>query len=316
MFIPMKKEFIICLLSIIISSCYNSNIENRQKGNNAPIAIKPFSTPTIPNIIQDEPERIAYICKHFWDSLDTRDSTMLKNIDMFENYFSIYLTFIKEQTTKDATENIEIFLKKIDNSKEWIDAVLQLATKYLYHIESPFLNEELYIPFAEYMLRQKNLCIEDSILYNHRLEVALKNRPGSIANDFSFVTAKGKQTTLHNSIERCTLLFFNDPECENCKEAKSQLIGNDIIRQMTENGTLQPIMIYTEGDSEVWKQHKHDCPKGWISGFDAEENIRMRRIYELRAMPCIYLIDKDKKVILKDVNINTLITYLNSLGGV
>lgn len=308
----MKKYLFIISLAVVLIAC-NNNADTKK--NTASI-YKPFSLPEIPNMIQSEGERIAYLCKHFWDNLNTQDTLLLRDIEQFEEYFALYLTFIKREPADISTKNILSFLNKTGKNNEWCELIMQMATKYLYHIESPLLSEELYIPFAQYALSIPNLSIKDSILYTHRLEVALKNRPGSKANDFTFVTSKGKHTTLHNSIERCTLLFFNDPECDNCKEAKSQLIGNDIIRQMTENGTLQPIMIYTEGDSEVWKQHKNDCPKGWISGFDAEENIRMRRIYELRAMPCIYLIDKDKKVILKDVNINTLITYLNSLGGV
>lgn len=307
----MKKFLFVIYLIVTLTACTDNGDTN---SNNTP-AYKPFSLPIVPNMIHGEEERIAYLCEHFWDNLNTNDTILLRNSEQFEEYFALYLTFLKSEPIDISTKNIASFLNKTGKNNEWRELIMQMATKYLYHIESPLLSEELYIPFAQYALSIPNLSIKDSILYTHRLEVALKNRPGSKANDFPFVTSKGKHTTLHKSTDRYTLLFFNDPECENCKEAKSQLIGNDIIRQMTENGTLQPIMIYTEGDSDVWKQHKHDCPKGWISGFDAEENIRMRRIYELRAMPCIYLIDKDKKVILKDVNINTLITYLNSLGG-
>ena len=308
----MKKFLFVIYLIVTLTACTDNGDTN---SNNTP-AYKPFSLPIVPNMIHGEEERIAYLCEHFWDNLNTNDTILLRNSEKFEEYFALYLTFLKSEPLDISTKNIASFLNKTGKNNEWRELIMQMATKYLYHIESPLLSEELYIPFAQYALSIPNLSIKDSILYTLRLEVAQKNRPGSIANDFPFVTSKGKHTTLHKSTDKCTLLFFNDPECENCKEAKSQLIGNDIIRQMTENGTLQPIMIYTEGDSEVWKQHKHDCPKGWISGFDAEENIRMRRIYELRAMPCIYLIDKDKNVILKDADINTLITYLNSLGGV
>ena len=307
------KQILFVIFSAVTFIACNNNTDIK---NSTTQANKPFSLPVVPNMIHGKEERIAYLCEHFWDNLNTNDTILLRNSEKFEEYFALYLTFLKSEPIDISTKNIASFLNKTGKNNVWSELIMQMATKYLYHIESPLLSEELYIPFAQYALSTPNLSIKDSILYTHRLEVAQKNRPGSKANDFPFVTSKGKQTTLHKSTDRCTLLFFNDPECENCKEAKFLLTESDIIRQMTENGTLQPIMIYTEGDSEVWKQHKHDCPKGWISGFDAEENIRMRRIYELRAMPCIYLIDKDKKVILKDADINTLITYLNSLGGV
>jgi hypothetical protein len=42
-------------------------------------------------------------------------------------------------------------------------------------------------------------------------------------------------------------------------------------------------------------------PKEWIVGTDREE-IKQRCLYDLKAMPSLYLLDGDKKVILKDVS--------------
>jgi hypothetical protein len=86
------------------------------------------------------------------------------------------------------------------------------------------------------------------------------------------------------------------------------------LKELVENGTLKVVLVYTEGDADVWKNHKNDHPSGWLSVFDASETVRMKRIYELRAMPSLYLINKNKKVVLKDVTADVLLQYLAPIG--
>jgi len=42
-------------------------------------------------------------------------------------------------------------------------------------------------------------------------------------------------------------------------------------------------------------------PKNWIHGRDENEYLYKNKVYDLYAIPTIYLLDKNKKVILKDV---------------
>ena len=53
-------------------------------------------------------------------------------------------------------------------------------------------------------------------------------------------------------------------------------------------------------------------PRGWIAGWNKQGDIRSRQLYEIRATPTLYLLDKRKKVILKDA---TLEQVLQSLGN-
>ena len=45
---------------------------------------------------------------------------------------------------------------------------------------------------------------------------------------------------------------------------------------------------------------QQDMPRQWIHGSDDDEYLYKHDIYDLHAIPSIYLLDKDKKVLLKD----------------
>ena len=64
-------------------------------------------------------------------------------------------------------------------------------------------------------------------------------------------------------------------------------------------GELAVLAAYTEGDRRLWDETKAALPQEWTVGID-NSRIVERELYSLPAMPVIYLLDKDKRVLLKD----------------
>ena len=51
-------------------------------------------------------------------------------------------------------------------------------------------------------------------------------------------------------------------------------------------------------------------PAGWINSYDSTVSLKNDEIYDLKAIPTLYLLDKDKKVVMKDVTFNQVENYL------
>ena len=94
---------------------------------------------------------------------------------------------------------------------------------------------------------------------------------------------------------------FYDPECPSCHDVMMEMLHDKLLQQEVDAGNLTVLAIYTEGNLDVWKTTISELPKEWIVGTDREE-IKQRCLYDLKAMPSLYLLDGDKKVILKDVS--------------
>ena len=47
-----------------------------------------------------------------------------------------------------------------------------------------------------------------------------------------------------------------------------------------------------------WKETV--CPTGWIDAIDEEQTLMHDAVYDLRTVPAIYLLDRNKRVLLKN----------------
>ena len=61
-------------------------------------------------------------------------------------------------------------------------------------------------------------------------------------------------------------------------------------------------------DYEDWL--KHDYPKNWICGFDEGKTIVKGRLYEINQFPSIYLLDENKRVLIKEADYELLTNAL------
>ena len=53
-------------------------------------------------------------------------------------------------------------------------------------------------------------------------------------------------------------------------------------------------------------------PANWINGFDSNQKIANEELYDLKAMPTLYLLDKGKKVLLKDADLDEILLFLQN----
>jgi hypothetical protein len=51
-------------------------------------------------------------------------------------------------------------------------------------------------------------------------------------------------------------------------------------------------------------------PDEWYNGFDPDLAIRTDNLYSVRAIPSLYLLDQDKRVIMKDAPENRILNAL------
>lgn len=140
-------------------------------------------------------------------------------------------------------------------------------------------------------------------------EAYQKNRPGTQAANFVYLNHKGKPTTLYRTKGKSLLLIFYDPDCQHCMEVIDTLNSNALLLHQIQKKELTVLAIYADGDLDVWKRNKCKLPTNWKVGFATGE-IFDRELYILPEMPTIYLLDKNKMVLLKDASAETLINKL------
>lgn len=165
---------------------------------------------------------------------------------------------------------------------------------------SPLRNDELYIPLLETVIASPFYDSTEKVRPRYLLEMARKNRVGQPAADFSYTLADGKKGTLYGLEAPYVLVYINNPDCRACEKLREWMSDSYVIANQLKAGRLKILAIYPDEDLAAWRKHLDDTPAEWINGYDAELAMRKRELYELRAIPSLYLLDKDKKVLLKD----------------
>ena len=91
---------------------------------------------------------------------------------------------------------------------------------------------------------------------------------------------------------------------------KGKLTASPIINDLQQKGQLKILALYPDEDLKAYRQHLPKMPAAWINAYDKGTAIKTKELYDLKAIPTLYLLDKDKTVLLKDAPFETLETYL------
>ena len=193
---------------------------------------------------------------------------------------------------------------------DWFTSTMESA---LWNPLSELRNEGLYIPVTESVLRTGRTAEHDSSYYRRQLVTCRNNCPGTPAADFTFTDAKGRLHSLYSTHSEYTLLLFSNPGCPACRDIISTLKASPLISSMVRSGRMTLLSIYIDEDVAEWFKGLSDYPEEWITGYNQDLTIRDRLVYDVRAIPSLYLLDRDKKVLFKDISPNMLMLRLERL---
>lgn len=303
----------------LINSCVNPPSHgNNVKVDNIAITENDscYTPPSIPMMINSIEQRTDYLITHYWDNFNFNDSTLLSNSAYVEQAWSIYIMTLNRIPYDRATEGLKATMDKASVNEYGLEVFYQVSEKYLYHPNSPMRNDEYFIPILEYIVSSQHIDDIMKIRPIKLLKLAKLNRVGEKANDFKYSLESGISGSLYTMNADYTLLFFNDPDCEDCKRVKEIIASSQLLGKLTGmNGTAESakqlaiLSIYPDDNVQLWRNTEY--PEILMNAYDSESAIYAQGLYDLKALPTLYLLDTDKGVILKDTSIETVINWLS-----
>ena len=312
----MKKSKVIPFFLIILlglSGC--KNIGNPGSGqaeqdDTVKVVTQKFTHPQVPVMITDPNLQLEYFVRHYWDYFDFADTTYVPTPEITEQAWVDYIDLLYRIPQNQAQDELKAMMtESAQNSKKLFLYFTEMADKYLYDPNSPARNEEFYIPVLEVMLQTPALDDTEKIRPQYRLDWALKNRTGTRATNFQYAGITGQTGTLYQIRTGYTLLFFNNPVCSSCIEHIEAIRKSEIINRLISERRLTVLSIYPDREVEdEWKKNYAIYPAEWIKGYDPSFTIGEK--YDLKASPTLYLLDKDRMVLLKDAALVRIENYL------
>ena len=305
----------IALLSVVaLVSCRNvSNTRPGDSATNQPDVVEELPLPEVPQILQEPNLRADYVVEHFWDAMDFCDTIKSHDSDFMEQNFANYINIFPIADVASQKMAVEILMHKAEADTTAYLLLMSIAEKYLYEPNSPMLSEELYILFLEEFVKSPILGEAGKLRPRYQLETANKNRPGMKAADFKYMSRAGVTSTLYNTNSAGNiLLIFYDPDCDHCKEILTNLRQNPLLSEMIANKQITVLAVHSGDQKELWHKTADELPAEWNVGYESGE-MQENGSYVLRAAPTLYLLDRNKNVILKDVLPEQFLEYLSEM---
>lgn len=274
-----------------------------------------FPYPAIPDTLRSVEQRAGYLSEHYWDNYNFADTLLLKSKEVTEQGFVNFIDILnrfnldnaskgvahkdiaqKGITRKDITQKdiaqkdiarkditqkgIACFTRKAFSNAAAKERFENLIEHYFEDQLSPVRNDRVYLMFLEEMKNSPCFDETEKERIAFKIKTTNKNLPGDIAINFKFKDENGKEHQLSDYKDQKVILYFYDPDCENCHEVSAWL------KQQTIPADIKVLKMIADN--------------------------HISYMYSLKNMPTIFLLDKENKVILKNCTAQELIENIST----
>lgn len=264
-----------------------------------------FPYPAIPDTLRSVEQRAGYLSEHYWDNYNFADTLLLKSKEVTEQGFVNFIDILnrfnldyaskgvahkdiaqkditrKDIARKDITQKgIACFTRKAFSNAAAKERFENLIEHYFEDQLSPVRNDRVYLIFLEEMKNSPCFDETEKERIAFKIKTTNKNLPGDIAINFKFKDESGKEHQLSDYKDQKIILYFYDPDCENCRKVSAWL------KQQTIPADIKVLKMIADN--------------------------HISYIYSLKNMPTIFLLDKENKVILKDCTAQELIENIST----
>lgn len=301
----MKQIFFLILL--LLAAC-GAQKRSSSEQESAPAEVRDTATrpqsfqfhlPLPPADLEGEAQRI-FLRDHYWDNFPFADTTLLRRVDSLD-LMKLYMVYVGQLLTPADTASVRLLMQRASASKPLFERFHQMGELLLYDPNSPVRNDELYIPVLEQVVASPHYDEYEKLAPAYDLELVRQNRVGEPANDFRYTLHDGSTGTLHAIKAPYTLLFISNPGCPMCRSIRAQIGESPYLSELIERRELCVLMLYPDEDLTEWHAHRAEIPASWINAYDQGMQLQRKRLYDLKAIPSLYLLDRRKRVMLKDV---------------
>ena len=237
----------------------------------------------------------------FWKDYDFCDTTMITDASLdVERHFVEYINhiyYMEKDSLKNEFDEFISYISSCDKSERYFS---ELIEKYLYQPRNTSHIEDMYLTYLECYISSPCISEEKKIRPQMHIEEIAKNAIGSTATDFVYTLSNGEKHQLHHIKTPLTLLYFNNPLCEECSSTLEEMKNSSILNEMINKGEISVLSVYVDDAPEEWRENLSHYPSNWVVAIDEGRHIDNERLYSIRIIPSIYLLGKDKEVILKN----------------
>lgn len=316
--IDFQNNFTIENPDILFSSILNSSKE-----------IEIPEAPILENGKSDSSFQYRYYKSHFFDNFDFSDERLLRT-PIFHNKLSTYL----EKLTFKQADSIIVSCDYLIEQSRANSEVFQYTLSYLastYERSKVMGLEKVFVHIVNKYFKTDVDWLDEAQIFNitNRAETIEPLMIGNIAPELSLRDTNDVLQVLHEMDNEFTLLIFYDPDCGHCKKELPVIKQkqNDWKKDGIDVGVY---CVSVELDKEKWLEFIKTYDIGsWINVAELKtikEGVynkavdplvtslpELKEKYDISGTPKVYLLDKNKKILVNAIKGNIGVDQLSEL---
>ena len=281
--------------------------------------------PTIPivNGKADSLYPFRYVKSHYWDNIVFNDNRLLRT-PFFEKKLDDYFKNYVSREPDSIIDEVHYMLTVAKTGKEIYPFLLfKFTNKY---ISPEYMGQDKVFLH----IYQNFFAKGDTLLLNEESKKSLRERAYSLmANQLGLPAPvlvlndiNDKRFELYNIKAPYTFIAFWDPLCSHCKVEIPRL--DSMYKASWKNLNIKVIAVNTNfKEQDAWKKFIKELQlTEWINGYQSEEDFNteikegrpttIRQLYDVFKTPTFYLLDKDKKIVAKNLTIEQFNDFIQS----
>lgn len=280
------------------------NIIEKFPGSVLALMLKANIEPVIPDFegTDEEKQKLRYYFYKniYFDNVDFKHPAILRTPFLYQKV-NFYLNKLTPQAPDSIILAVDYILKKVEHNPEMYRYFLaDLLNKYA---QLKIVGHDaLYVHLIDkYYSKGKAHWVDEETL-DKMLENANDLRPiliGKKMPDFTTYKEDNTPVRLYNLESPFTIVFFWAPDCGHCKKIMPNVV--EFYKKFKDRGVKLLAVCAKGGDKAAtcWPAIKEKGMEDFINTGD--EYQRYNALFKVKSTPKIFILDKDKKIILKDI---------------
>jgi peroxiredoxin len=254
-----------------------------------------------------------YLKAHIFDNVDFSDSRLLRT-PVFAAKVKTYLTNFTFQIPDSIIISADIVLEKAKASKEVFkyfltDLTHQYETSNIMGMDAAFVH----LVQRYYLSGQVDWVDKEQMdKLRDRVNKITPNLLGKYAPVLTMQDTLFRPVSLYDIKSKYTLVIFWKYDCGHCQHEIPILVD-----EYNKKLKAQGVTVFsgcTGDDTTAWKKFIRDYKMGnFINTFDPEMMSNYFNLYDVYSTPTIYLLDENKKIIAKRLDVDKIPDFINSL---
>jgi len=260
----------------------------------------------------DQRAQYDYYKEHFFDAVDFTDPALIRTPMIhtkLEQFFSRVVPAIPD--------TVEAYAEKVIALSEGEPEMFQYVVQFLlnYYSDPKIMGmDAVYVFVAEnYYLNGKATWMKEENLQNiaDRVNILKPLLLGGPAPALvGLETPEGERIDIRDIEASFLIVYFWEPDCSFCKTETPNL--KKLYEQYRDQG-VEVVAVNTRIDKKPWNEFILEHELSWINVFAPNDVRDVLTKYEAYSTPKLFILDKDKNIVAKDISVSQVPQMLKYL---